>query len=272
MMSRLPFIHHSSLPKEMNVREYNRRAWDRQVEGGNVWTVPVGPEVIAEARRGRWSVLLTEQKPTPREWFPTEMKRLEVLCLASGGGQQAPTLAAAGARVTVFDNSPAQLAQDRLVAEREGLDVKTFEGDMRDLSRFADESFDLVFHPVSNLFVPDVRPVWREAFRVLRRGGALLSGFMNPAFYIFGSQDEGHASLEVKYKLPYSDPEDLAPAERERVMAADVPLEFSHTLEDQLGGQLDAGFHLTGLYEDRHRWVRLAEFMPTYIATRAVKP
>jgi len=31
-------------------------------------------------------------------------------CLASGGGQQGPVLAAAGAHVTVFDNSPRQLA------------------------------------------------------------------------------------------------------------------------------------------------------------------
>lgn len=256
----------------MDVREYNRRAWDRQVEGGNRWTVPVGPEVIEEARRGRWAVLLTEQKPVPREWFPAEMRGVELLCLASGGGQQGPTFAAAGARVTVLDNSPAQLAQDRLVAERDGLQLSTFEGDMADLSRFAEGSFDLVFHPVSNLFAPDVRPVWREAFRVLRRGGVLLAGFNNPAFYIFGSQDEGHERLEVRYALPFSDLDSLDAAEREKLLASGAPVEFSHTLEDQLGGQLDAGFHLTGLYEDSHRGMRLSEFMPTYIATRAVKP
>ena len=256
----------------MDVREYNRRAWDRQVGLGNVWTRPVGPEVIEAARRGGWSVLLTEQKPVPREWFPEEMKGLEVLCLASGGGQQGPTFAAAGARVTVLDNSPAQLAQDRSVAEREGLDLQTFEGDMADLSLFKDESFDLVFHPVSNLFAPAVRPVWREAFRVLRRGGLLLAGFMNPAFYIFGSQEAGLEKLEVRFSLPYSDLESLSEEERARLDAEGVPLEFGHTLEDQIGGQLDAGFHLTGFYEDRHRWLRLAEFMPTYIATRAVKP
>src|SRR5688500_13471695 len=193
----------------MDILEHQKRAWDRQVEGGNEWTVPVGPEAIAEARRGRWSVLLTEQKPVPRDWFPAEMGGVEVLCLASGGGQLGPTLAAAGARVTVFDNSPAQLAQDRLVADREGLDVSTFEGDMADLSRFADESFDLVFHPVSNLFAPDVRPVWREAFRVLRRGGLLLAGFNNPAIYIFDLEDERQELLEVNYALPYSEPESL---------------------------------------------------------------
>jgi len=256
----------------MSLLEHQRRAWDRQVGFGNEWTKPVGPEVIEAARRGEWSVLLTEQKPVPREWFPEEMSGLRILCLASGGGQQGPTLSAAGARVAVLDNSPAQLAQDAAVAEREGLDLQTFEGDMADLSRFADESFDLVFHPVSNLFAPAVRPVWREAFRVLRRGGLLLAGFMSPAFYIFGSQEEGLERLEVRFSLPYSDLESLNEEERARLDAEGVPLEFGHTLEDQIGGQLDAGFYITGLYEDRHRGLRLAEFMPTYVATRAVKP
>jgi SAM-dependent methyltransferase len=256
----------------MNLLEHQRRAWDRQVELGNGWTRPVGPEVVEAARRGEWAVLLTEQKPVPREWFPAEMRGLEVLCLASGGGQQGPTFAAAGARVTVLDNSPAQLAQDRLVADREGLDLQTFEGDMADLSRFKDEGFDLVFHPVSNCFASSVRPVWREAFRVLRRGGLLLAGFNNPAIYIFDLQDERQDRLEVKYTLPYSDIESLDGGEREKLLAAGTPLEFSHTLEDQIGGQLDAGFRLTALYEDRHRDLRVAEFMPTYVATRAVKP
>ncbi|HEX8290664.1 MAG TPA: class I SAM-dependent methyltransferase [Pyrinomonadaceae bacterium] len=257
----------------MDILEHQRRAWDRQVGLGNEWTRPVGPEVIEEARRGRWAVKLTEQRSVPREWFPAELAGLEVLCLASGGGQQAPIFAAAGARVSVLDNSPAQLAQDRAVAAREGLDLQTFEGDMADLSRFRDGSFDLVFHPVSNLFAADVRPVWREAFRVLRRGGLLLAGFLNPALFIFGSEEtEGHERLEVRYPLPYSDLEHLAEAERERLLAAGEPFEFGHTLEDQVGGQLDAGFLLTGLYEDRHRQMRVAEFMPTYVATRALKP
>ncbi|MBV9924743.1 MAG: class I SAM-dependent methyltransferase [Acidobacteria bacterium] len=256
----------------MNLLEHQRRAWDEQVASGNEWTRPVGPEVIEAARRGVWSVLLTEQRPVPREWFPAELAGLEVLCLASGGGQQGPTFAAAGARVTVLDNSPAQLAQDRVVAEREGLDLKVFEGDMADLSRFGDESFDLVFHPVSNCFAADVRPVWREAFRVLKSGGLLLAGFNNPAIYIFDLTDERQDGLEVKYRLPYSDTESLDEVERERLFAEGRPLEFSHTLADQIGGQLAEGFRLTALYEDRHRGLRVAEFMPTYVATRAVKP
>ena len=88
---------------------YNRAAWDREVDRGNEWTSPAGPEVIARARAGDWSVVLIGYEPVPRDWFPAELAGTALLCLASGGGQQGPVLAAAGADVTVFDNSPRQL-------------------------------------------------------------------------------------------------------------------------------------------------------------------
>src|SRR5204862_6104831 len=126
-----------------------------------------------------WQVVLTPTRPVPREWFG-DLDGAPVLGLASGGGQQVPILAAAGARVTVLATPPGQLARDREVAEREGLEIRTELGRMDDLSRFADGSFALVFHPASNVFAPDIRPVWRECVRVLRPGGRLLSGFANP--------------------------------------------------------------------------------------------
>ena len=91
---------------------YNRAAWDREVENDNEWTRPAGREVIAQARAGEWSVVLIGYQPVPREWFPADLAGAAVLCLASGGGQQGPVLAAAGATVTVFDNSPRQLSRD----------------------------------------------------------------------------------------------------------------------------------------------------------------
>jgi SAM-dependent methyltransferase len=256
----------------MDVRGYNREAWDRQVEDGNQWTVPVGPEVIEAARHGRWEVLLTDTKPVPREWFP-EMAGADILCLASGGGQQAPTFAAAGANVTVLDNSPKQLAQDAFVAERESLEIKTVQGDMRDLSAFADEAFDLVFHPVSNLFVPEVEPVWAEAFRVLREGGALLAGFLNPVVYVFDLElADSTGEVRVRYELPYADATSKDEQELGLQMERGEPLEFSHTLEEQIGGQIRAGFLISGFYEDRYRDDPIAAYMPTFVATRAIKP
>jgi len=246
----------------MGVRGYNREAWDREVERGNERTVPAAPDVIGAARQGRWEIVLTETKPVPKDWFP-DLEGADVLCLASGGGQQATVLAAAGANVTVLDNSPGQLAQDRLVAERDGLALRTVEGNMADLSVFPDGSFDLVFHPVSNLFAPEVRPLWAEAFRVLRRRESLLAGFLNPAVYIFDLElVDISGELQVRYTLPYADATSKSEEEVARQIEQGEPLEFSHTLEDQI----EAGF-----YEDSHRDDPIAAHMPTYIATRAIK-
>ena len=250
---------------------YNGHAWDRQVERGNRWTVPVGPEEVARARRGDWTLVLTPTKAVPSDWFPP-LAGLNVLCLASGGGQQGPILAAAGANVTVYDNSSRQLAQDRLVADREGLVLETVQGDMADLHAFPDARFDLIVHPVSNVFVPDVRPVWREAFRVLRPGGSLLSGFMNPIYYVFDYHALGHGEFRVAHRIPYSDAAQLGAEERQRLIDEDAPLEFGHTLDDLIGGQIAAGFVLAGFYEDIDPDSILARHLPFFIATRALKP
>lgn len=256
----------------MDIRAYNRQAWNRQVEQNNPWTIPVSPEVIAAARGGNWALLLTPTKATPREWFPAELHGVDILCLASAGGQQGPVLAAAGANVTVLDNSPRQLEQDRMVADREGLAMRLVEGDMANLVDFPEAAFDLVFHPVSNLFVPDVRPVWAEAYRVLRPGGALLAGFLNPVHYIFDldAMDE-QGRLEVRYAIPYSDLSSLDEQQRQKHQEEGWPLEFGHSLEDQIAGQLEAGFLLAGFYEDHDPEMLLSKYIPTFIASRAIK-
>lgn len=257
-------------PTPTEILDYNRRSWDKAVERRSEWTVPVSAEVIAAARAGVWQIILTPSKPVPHSWFPP-LAGIDLLCLASGGGQQGPVLAAAGARVTVLDNSPRQLAQDRYVASREKLAITTIEGDMANLHPFADASFDLIVHPCSNLFVPDVRPVWRECHRVLRPDGLLLAGFCNPVSYIFDQQLADEGVLQVRHKLPYSDLTSLTETEQQRYRDNEQPLEWSHTLEDQLGGQIDAGFVITGFYEDNWPGRALDAYMPTFVATKATK-
>jgi SAM-dependent methyltransferase len=258
----------------MDIVEHNRIAWNRQSNSGSSpWCEPVDAATIAAARGDHWSVILTPTLPVPRGWFG-ELGGSRVLALASGGGQQVPVLAAAGARVTSFDASEEQLAKDQLVADREGLDISCERGDMADLSRFADGSFDLIFHPVSNVFAASIRPVWQECARVLNDGGRLLAGFMNPCFYLFDHEDmERGGPMQVRFALPYSDLHDLNPAARDTRIANGDAMEFSHSLDDQIGGQLDAGFVISGFYEDR--WnseaTPLNDYMPTSMATLAVR-
>ncbi len=257
---------------ELDVVAHNRRAWDRQVRSGDIWTLGASPEAVARARAGdRAEVVLIGHKSLPREWLPASLTGVAILGLASGGGQQGPLLAAAGARVAVFDNSPLQLQRDSEVAAREGLVIETVLGDMRDLGAFADSTFDVVLNPVSNVFCPDLAPVWSECFRVLKPGGELLCGFVNPDLYIFdGDALDELGEFIVRFPLPHSDTGSLR--EEELQALGDSPLQFSHTMTDQIGGQLAAGFVITGFDEAPHHSNATAKYMPGYYATRARKP
>jgi SAM-dependent methyltransferase len=257
----------------MDITSYNKRAWNRKVNERNEWTLPISEETATKARAGDWTIVLTPTKPVPKEWYP-ELKGKKVLALASGGGQQAPILAIAGADVTVFDNSSSQLQQDVMVAEREGLQIKTIEGDMQNMPELKDNSFDFIFHPISNCFVPDVNAVWREAYRVLKPGGIMLAGFVNPIVFALDPDLEKQGIVQFKYKIPYSDLTSLTDIERKKYTDTEEPLAFGHSLEDQLGGQLKAGFHITAMFEDS--WPKdvspVHGFINCYIATRSIKP
>lgn len=245
--------------------ELNAAEWDRRAREGNIWTLPIGHEEYLRARDGECRVLLTPTKPVPREWLPP-LPGAKVLGLASGGGQQCPIFVANGARVTVFDISAKQLETELIMSQREGYNIDIVKGDMTDAFPFPDAAFDLVFHPVSNCYVRDVLHVWREAYRVLKPGGSLLSGFTNPCVYLFGDEDP----LRIVNKLPY-DPLARDAADRPVSRIDDGAVEFSHSLTAQIAGQIQAGFTLLDMYEDTDREAEIAAYFPCYIATRAVK-
>lgn len=256
----------------MDTNVQNSMAWDKKVEENAVYTMAVSSESIDKARGGDWEITITAGKPVPRTWFPNSLEGLKVLCLASGGGQQGPILAAAGADVTVVDISKKQLEQDEMVAQREGLMLKTVFADMTDLSMFADGEFDLIVHPVSNLFVENISKVWNEAARVLKEKGVLLSGFVNPLLFIFDDEEDQKGNLVVKNQIPSSSLDNLTGDAIDEYLGAGNTIEFGHTLESQIQGQIDAGLVITGLYEDDFGGRRpLDQFIKCFIATKSVK-
>jgi SAM-dependent methyltransferase len=259
----------------MDVLNVNKAAWDRAVdEGDNPYTLVVSSDEVAAARQGSWSLYLSDCKAVPPDWFPP-LDGLEVLCLASGGGQQAPILAALGARVTLVDASPRQLAQDAYVAERDGLQITLVEADMAILSPLPTAGYDLVVNPPSTLFVPDVAPVWAECARVLRAGGVLITGFMNPDEFVFDADAiDRDGTFVVKHPLPYVEHETLSSAEVEERRRNGSMFHFSHTMEAQLGGILNAGFAITGFYEDRRSdedGNPIRHYLPSSFVVRAVR-
>ena len=248
----------------MNYQDINASTIDRWVEEGWEWGKPISHETYLAAVRGQWDVLLTPTKPVPHAWFG-ELKGKRILGLASGGGQQMPIFAALGAECTVLDYSERQLASERMVAEREGYAISIVRADMTKPLPFPDETFDLIFHPVSNCYVREVKPVWRECWRVLRPGGTLLSGVDHYVNFIVDEDER-----EIVNHLPFDPLVDAA--QRSKLEADDRGFQFSHTLEEQIGGQLEAGFTLLSLYEDTNGAGRLHELnIPTFVAMRSVK-
>lgn len=248
----------------MSYQDENAAAIERWIESGWEWGKPISHEDYIKAKAGDWSVVLTPKRPVPRKWFGN-LSGKKLLGLASGGGQQIPVFCAAGAECTVFDYTPKQLESEKLVAEREGYSVNIVRGDMTKPLPFLDESFDIIFFPVSNCYIEEAKPVFAECFRVLKKGGSLLSGLDNGFNYAVDNSEKA-----VVNSFPYNPLKN--PEQMKQLNDDDSGIQFSHTAEEQLGGQLEAGFTLTDILEDTNGEGWLQELnIPTFWLTRAVK-
>lgn len=245
--------------------DLNARIIDQWIEDGWQWGTLISHERYEDALAGDWSMVLTPTREVPRSWLLPDMRGKRVLGLAAGGGQQMPIFAAMGAKCTVLDYSEKQIASERLVAERESYEIRCVRADMTRPLPFEDGEFGLIFHPVSNCYIEEVLPVWRECFRVLAPGGRLLAGLDNGFNYVVDDDEE-----RIIHGLPFNPLRDpsLIPDDE----LADWGMQFSHTLDEQIRGQIQAGFHLLDLYEDTNGEGRLHELgVPTFWATCAEK-
>lgn len=249
----------------MNYQDINAQTIDRWIEEGWEWGIPISHEVYQKALTGEWNMLLTPTKHVPHSWFG-ELKGKKVLGLASGGGQQMPIFAALGAECTVLDYSEKQLDSERMVADREQYEIEIIRADMTKPLPFADATFDLIFHPVSNCYVQEVKPIFKECARVLKHGGILLCGLDNGVNYLVDDDE-----IKIVNTMPF-DPLQNA-QQRKQLEDSDCGMQFSHTVEEQIGGQLEAGLMLTHIYGDTNGEGRLHEMnIECYYATRAIKP
>lgn len=249
-----------------NYADINAATIDGWIEDGWEWGTPISHEAFERTRQGAWDILLTPTRPMPHDWLFADMRGKRVLGLASGGGQQMPILTALGAACTVLDYSPRQLASEQAVAQREGYNIECVRADMSQPLPFEDGSFDLIMHPISNCYVEQVLPIWRECHRILKPGGRLLAGLDNGLAYAFDDACE-----KLVRRLPYNplrDPELAA-----TLNLKEDGVQFSHTFDEQIRGQLQAGFHLIDCFEDTsggdYRTQRLN--IPTFWATCAEK-
>lgn len=209
-------------------------------------------------------MFLTPTVPVPHNWLG-DLKNKKILGLASGGGQQIPIFSALGGICSVLDNSSKQIETELKIAEREGYKLDALEGDMTKIFPYGDETFDIVFHPVSNCYVEDVYHVFSEAYRVLKKGGIFLAGLNNEINYIVDDEER-----EIVWKMPFNPLNDEKA--RDYLIKDDAGMQFSHNMTEQIGGQLKAGFTLLDIYEDTNGYGRLHELnIKSFIATKSRK-
>ncbi len=222
----------------MDIFDQVERNIDRLVENDVNWSACATPEQLQRAREGKLELLFGFAHGAPADWL-RNLHGKKVLCLAGAGGLQAPLLACAGAEVTVLDLSQRMLDKDREIAAREGLNIRIEHGNMCDLSRFADETFDLVLNPPSLFYVPDVMPVFSEVYRVLKRGGCFIMASSNPIAYVC-DYDAELGCYKAVNRMPYRSTDHADQGEW---------VEYGHTMESYIGGQIKCGFVLTGYVE-----------------------
>jgi SAM-dependent methyltransferase len=237
----------------------NRRHWERMVQEGCGFTRPwldMNCTLLGQYAQGQLD-------PVPAsllEIYPTDVladvEGKDVLCLASGGGQQSAVFGLLGARVTVVDLAKGQLEGDRTAAAHYGYEVTTICADMRDLSGLGNGAFDLVYQAPSMAYVPDVQPVYAEVFRVLRDDGFYRVCFTNPAteFVDWNSWDgEGY-----RIAKPYADRIE-GPMEE----GMEGSIQFRHHMADIFNGLVATGFSIQQVEDDpQHRAQRNAKAQP----------
>jgi SAM-dependent methyltransferase len=209
-----------------DVLAYNTRRWEGLVRAQALFTRPWLDLTIESARErlDRWGLL-------------GDVKGKRVLCLAGGGGQQSVAFALLGAHVTVFDASEGQLARDREAATEYGLCVNTCQGDMRDLSPFEDDGFDIVWQPYSLNFVPDCEVVFKSVARILREGGLYHFMAANPYACGLGTDDWTGAGYLIRRQyiegaaIEYDDESWVYPESRGTREDIPGPREYRQTLE-----------------------------------------
>lgn len=255
----------------MNISEHNRKAWNIQARFGIQWSESASDLEIEAARRGDICLHLSPTQPVPKSWLGN-LKGARCLALAAGGGRQAALLAAAGARVTLIDISEEQLARDAAIAQRWHLELDMHRVSAEDLSFLQDASFDCIVLPLANCFFERLQPVWEHCARLLVPGGRLMYAFINPVAWSFDFVKAQAGIFELKYPVPYSDEKSLNREDFQRFVYPEVPMEFGHSLSDQLGGLMRAGFMLSDLFEDHWQPLEaLDSFFPPLINALAVR-
>ena len=152
-----------------------------------------------------------------------QLENPKILDIGAGTGRYSVSLAEEGYDVTAVELVKYNLG----ILKQKGSSVKAFQGNAKNLKRFANDSFDLtlLFGPMYHLFgTEDKVQALREAARVTRPGGVIFVAYVMNDYSI----------------LTYGFKE-------------------QHILESQQAGQVDEAFHVRNQEKDLYDYMRVED-------------
>lgn len=238
-----------------NIFEQIEKNIDNLVVNGVNWAASATKKQLQDARAGKLRLPFFDRE-VPKDWI-NEIEGKKVLCLAGAGGLHAPLLASAGAEVTVLDLSDKMLDKDRALAAKENLKIEIVKGNMCELSMFHDSCFDYIVNPVSLMYIPEPRVVFRECCRVLKTGGVFIMMAPSPINYVCDYiEDTAGGFYKAVHRMPFCS----------REYDYSDWIEYGHTMETYLGGLIESGFLISGYVE-----CQLEDITELYFMVRAVR-
>lgn len=250
--------------KKNNYVDYNAFIFENWKEEYDFcWMKPITHADFLKVKDGENLLTVTPNKKVPFEWYKN-CKNKKVLGLAAGGGQQMPIFAALGANCTLIDASKSQIENDLSISIRENYDINLINGDISQRLPFDDESFDIVINPISNHYIENIYPMFKEIYRVLKHGGLFILGFETEIFWTVNLDTN---KLEKKLPINPLKNKELY----KKVKKSKNAFQFSHTTTEQIGGQLNVGFRLIDIYDDIEDGIFSELNIPTFMATLSIK-
>ncbi len=235
----MSIIDPTEYPNQTQWQQHNQTAWDDLSNNNHPLTHPAEDTLFENPLRC----------VDPLGWLGSSIQGWRVLCLAAGGGRHGPLYAAAGAVVTVVDLSAGMLQLDREVALKRKLDLTAVQCSMDDLSIFDTGEFDLVVHPVSTCYVPDIRPVYRQVANVLRAGGLYVSQHKQPTNLQTDLEPHGEGYVIAHH---YYRDEHLPDFVGKSALRETGTREYLHRWEQLIGWMCHCGFVIEDLVEPMH--------------------
>ncbi len=190
------------------------------------------------------------------------LKGKKVLEIGCGGAQCGIAMAKQGAKVTGIDISEEQLKFAKNLAEKNKVNIKFYQGDIKSLKQIKSNSQDIVFSAFALHYVDNLNKCFKEVYRVLKKKGIFVFSLDHPF-----SRTADSETLKIK--------ESYFKTGKTEIFFSDETKKFvmyNHTISELYDTLINSGFNVERIIEPDSRkrykydpWYGIWDYTPKYL-------